>query len=736
LEQMDEASTADTNESGESGLTETQNSALERALSYANLAEGLIKKDKTLLETIGAEVVKGYENDNDSRREWLERNKNYMKLATQVMERKTWPWDGAANVKYPLLTTAALQFASRAFGSLIPSFDVVKAKVIGADPDGQMTMLANKLSTHMSYEVMYKVEDWEENMDKLCFVLPIVGTMFKRVYYSEYKKAICSELLGPKDVVVNYYVKKLKDASRITEVQWYTANEVKECQNRGEWLDDTEFGPGDGTNAQTLSEDKTTGLRAPTPDEETPRQVLVQYCRIDLDDDGYKEPYIVTVDYATNKVVRIVANFYPDSITFKDDKKKEVACIEPAQWFVKFDFLPNPDGGFYGIGFGILLGGLNDMVNTVTNQLLDSATLANLQAGFIGRGLRDNKQKQMNFRPGEWKWVNNPGKDLKENIFPLPVREPSQTLFNLLGTLVTSGKEVASVADIFTGKMPGQNTPASTTMATIEQGLKVFTSIYKRIYRSMGQEFCLMFDLMKKYAPSEAVVVVGKMNGNETPYSVSKFDYQQASNQDIKIIPSADPNMVSETQKLVKIQGLYELAQFGTINMQEMTKQALVYQGQDNIQGLLQVPPPQPDPEVEMKKQELQGKMQIEQQKMQFEKEKMEMEKQMMVLEMQIKKQEAELEIQKMQMEMHLKREEMQMGIQHKQQEHALNMEVSKQTAMMDMQTQKQMNEQDISHNEEKNQKDIEIMGKKADAQAQIAKKKEIQTNARKGPVG
>lgn len=750
---MDAASGQDTKNT----LTTQQTSALDRALSFANLAKDLYKKDKDKLNMIGSDVVEGYLNDDMSRADWLKRNEDYMKLATQVMEKKTFPWDGAANVKFPLLTTAALQFASRAYASLVPSFDVVKAKVIGQDQDGQMTDLANKLSTHMSYQIMYEMDDWEEDMDKLCFVLPIVGTMFKKVYYSEAKKAICSELLSPKDIVVNYYTKKLDKASRITEVQWFTANEVKERQNREEWIEwEQDFSPGRGEQESGLTKNKITGLEAPSPDDETPRKFLVQYCRIDLDDDGYREPYIVTVDEETKKVVRIVANFYSDDVEYKDESKKEVTCIEQAEWFVKFDFLPNPDGGFYGIGFGILLGGINDVINTTTNQLLDAGALSILNGGFIGRGLRDNKQKEMKFRLGEWKWVNNPGKDLKENIFPLPVREPSSTLFNLLGTLVQSGKEVASVAEIFTGKMPGQNTPAATTMATVEQGLKVFTSIYKRIYRAMGKEFCLVFELLKKYAPTDIVSIVGEMDGESKSYNVSRFDYQQA-NKQVHIIPAADPNMVSETQKLLKIQGLYELAQFGTINKQEMTRQALVFQGQENITELMKLPPPAPPIEIQSLQMTFADKdkdRQLEMMKLQSESRKRESEitlniakaKQLgdeqgaAMLEIQLEKEKATMDMNAKWMDLLFKREEHQMTMKHEQEKHKLDLQATQAETRLNLATTAAIAGQDIQANQQKNQVQISGMEQKTNAQVEGIRKKQAITakgqNDRKGSVG
>ncbi len=738
---MDEAYSADTKEVS----SEVEN-PITKALMGANLAEGLSQEK---LDEIGVAVLEGYRNDENSRKDWMDRNKQYMKLATQVMERKTFPWEDAANVKYPLLTTAALQFSSRAYSSLVPSFDVVKAKVIGNDQDGQMTDVANKLSTHMSYQVMHEIEDWEESMDKLCFILPIVGSMFKKVYYSDHHGKFCSELLGPRDVVVNYYTKKIQCASRITEIQWYTANEIIEKQRKGEWKEyDEVFGPGRG--GMDDGTERAQPEQPPAPDKETPRKFLVQYCRLDLDGDYYEEPYVVTVDEETSRVVRIGANFYPSDVQYSDgETKKKVACIKQAECFVKFDFLPNPDGGFYGIGFGILLGGLNDMVNTITNQLIDAGTLANLQAGFIGRGLRDPKQKDMKFRPGEWKWVNNPGKSLNENIFPLPTKEPSVTLFNLLGTLVQSGKETASVAEIMTGKMPGQNTPASTTMATIEQGLKVFTSIYKRIYRGLGKEFELLFKLNTIYAPTEPITVVGELNGTPQQYNVSRFDYQKGG--DLKILPAADSNMVSETQKLLRIQGLYELMQYGTVNPQEMTRQALLYQGQDNIKALMTLPPPQPPLEIQLKQmdaQQAEKDRQLEAMKVMSENQKRQSEimlnmakakelgdqEGILMLEMQLKREEAQMDMMMKYMELMFKKEEHQMDMQHEEEMHDQDMQVKQSEAELNMAVAEKTATQDISFNEKKNEKQLEQMDSKH--KMQMKQSKEKKASAKSGSMG
>lgn len=706
---------------------------LDKALASANIAKQIRKKDERknthLLREIGEKVVTEYEIDETSREPWMKRNEEWMKLATQVVEKKTFPWDNAANVKYPLLSMAALQFSARAYGSLIPSFDIVKAKVIGSDVEGQLSEVANRLSTHMSYQLLYEMDGWEEDLDTLCFVLPIVGVVFKKTYYSETDKKNVSELVLAKDFVVNYGTKSLKKCPRYTHIQYFTANEIKERQNKGLFLKyDEDFGPGEGEDRSTTGDSSTTGIQpSGRDDEETPRKILEQYRYLDLDDDGYKEPYIVTVDYETRQVLRITPNFRIDGVERGDDGA--IHCIRPVEWFTKFGFIPNPDGGFYDLGFGLLLGGINETVNTLTNQILDAGTITTLQAGFVAKGLRLGGQK-IKFKPGEWIPVNVIGDDLRKGIMPLPTTPPSPVLMELLGVLAQSGKELASVAEIFTGKMPGQNTPAATTMATIEQGLKVFTSIYKRIYRAMQQEFQKLFELNKLYMPNETVRFVAEVNGESSEYEVSKFDYQDTK---VKIIPAADPNMVSETQKMLKIAELKELAQFGTINVQEMTKQALILSGQENIQGLMTLPPPQPPLEVTLLQMELEDKAkdrEIVMMKEMSESQKRQSEivlnlakaKQLgdeqgaMMLEAQLRREEAQMDIQMKYIEMMFKKKEHEMDMQMKQEEHSIDREVKLTQAATDMKVSQAIGQQKIKQGEEMGKHKIEQAKKMAAA--------------------
>jgi chaperonin GroES len=718
---------------------EMEGFAVDKALLELNLAKKMNEKDPTKLADIGDQVVRDFDSDDDSREDWSKRNEEWMKLATQVHEKKTFPWDGAANVKYPLLSTAALQFSARAYGSLLPSFDIVKAKVIGPDDDGTLAQAANTLSTHMSYQLLYEMDGWEEDMDVLCFVLPIVGVMFKKTYYSDVDKCNVSELVHAKDFVVNYYTKSLKKCPRYTHVIYYTPNEIKEKQLFGSFIEyDEDFGPGEGDDRSVTGDSSTTGL-SPTDsadDEDTPRKLLEQYRYLDLDEDGYKEPYIVTVDYETKRVLRIVPNFSSDDVDRGDNGK--IRCIKARQWFTKYGFLPNPDGGFYDLGFGLMLGGINEAINTLTNQMLDSGTIQNLQAGFLAKGLRIGGVNYK-FKPGEWKIVNAIGDDLRKSIVPLPVNAPSTVLYELLGTLAQSGKELASVADIFTGKMPGQNTPAATTMASIEQGLKVFTSIYKRIYRSLQQEFQKLFELNQLYMPTENTRFVAETNGESTNYKVSRFDYQGMK---VKIIPAADPNMVSETQKLMRIQGLQEMVQFGHINTEEMTRQALSYQGQENLQKLMNVPQPPPPIEIQiqqMKSADLDKDRQLEMMKLQSESRKRESEitlnlakaKQLgddqgaAMLEAQLEKEKATADInakwmdqlfarQKHQDEMQMQREKHQLDMQTKQQTAAVDQQLQTHNAAVDMQVKEEMGAQAVRQGEQTHQMKMKQMAEQA----------------------
>lgn len=567
-------------------------------IDLPNVAEKLTKED---LITVGNNAVEGYANDLSSREPWEKDLERWTQLALQISEQKTYPWPGAANIKFPLLATAAMQFAARAYPTLVPSNGkVVKCQVVGFDQTGEKSARADRISDHMSYQVLGQMEDWEEDMDRLLLSLPIVGTCFKKTYWDTSKQTNCSKLVLPKYLVVNYNTRSLDEAERITEILFLTKRQVKERINRGVFLE-VDLGDPSASSTFTTGAVKRTVQQETTEDDTTPYTILEQHAYLDLDGDGYTEPYIITVDECSRKVLRIVPRFDKDSVIV--DEKENVVSIDTIQYYTKYSFIPNPDGGFYDIGFGRLLGPINDSANTIINQLVDAGSLSNLQSGFIGKGLR-MKMGESRFQPGEWKVVNATGDDIKKQVFPLPVREPSQVLFTLLDLLLKSGKELASVAEIFVGKMPGQNTPATTTMATIEQGMKVFTAVYKRVYRSLTKEFRKIYKLNQKYMNPEEYVAVLDITMEQSDYMGPEDD----------IIPGADPTAVSSQEKQARVQALMQILQLGTIDPMAVTM--LYLEAHDIAQPekyIKQPAPPQPDP----KQEEMKTKMQLETQKAQ-----------------------------------------------------------------------------------------------------------------------
>ena len=567
-------------------------------LEQTNIAPML---DDQVLIDMGQEVVENYEIDEDSRREWMERNEDYLRLATQIVEAKNTPWPNAANIKYPLLTTAALQFSARAYPALIMEPTPVKAKVIGEDPDGIKAESAHRVTLHMSYQLLDQMDDWEEDMDKLTFILPIIGTCFKKTYFSSILKRNVSQLVLPKDLIVNYYATSLETAERITHKFELSDNDIRERVHRQIFLD-VDLGlavpPKD---SQRRLQDEQQGLHKPAPNKHPPRTILEQHCYWDLDGDGYKEPYIVTVDLHSKKVLRVVANYHMDTIEL--DAAGKLLSIKPVEYFTKFSFIPNPDGGFYDLGFGVLLGPLNNVANTLINQLLDAGKLSNLPSGFIARGIRF-KGGRKSISPGEWVPTMSSGDDLRKGIVPLPTKEPSMVLFQLLGSIIESGQKISSIADIMMGINPGQNQPATTTMAVLEQGLKVFTAIHKRIYRSLTKEFKKLYSLNRRYVTVKEYFTVLDSKVKDVD-AVMAEDYSKTN---LNIMPTADPKVVTEAQRLIKAQMLMQLMEAGlALNQEEVTLRMLEATDQTEIDKLMKPnPPAQPPPEIQIEMAKLQ----------------------------------------------------------------------------------------------------------------------------------
>jgi chaperonin GroES len=569
---------------------------LDTLLDYLDLKNIAEELDETRKGEIAGLVKRGYELDDSSRSDWKEQTEEGIKIAEQIMEKKTYPWAGASNVKFPLIAISAIQFAARAYPSIIQGHNVVKGEVIGKDPDNRKAEKARRISTHMSWQLLEKMQGWDEDVDKMLHTLPVVGTVFKKTYYDELNQTNASELCMPLDVVVHTKTTNLQKCRRITHIVNYYRNEVLEKERAGLFLE---------KEADYFINDS---------DEDMAECFLEQHRWLDLDGDGYEEPYIVTVHEASDTLVRIVACY--DSTGIKVNDKGKIVKIDPVKYFTDFHFIPASSGKFYSLGFAHLLGGINETLSTVINQLIDSGHMAIGGGGFFGKGIRI-RAGDLRFKPFEWKQVEIPGGVLKDNIVPLPVREPSNVLFQLLGLLNDVGMKLASVSDAMAGETPSQNTPATTTLAVIEQGLKVFTAIYKRIFRSLKSEYSKLRRLNSIYLDSEEVfrVLDEEQIAFKEDYNLGEYD----------IVPVADPNMASDAQRLAKAQALMGTMQLnptpeGRLEILQQYYDAIQAPNIDKLlpkddQGQIKTQQPPPDPkaiELQLKAVESQTKAKFE----------------------------------------------------------------------------------------------------------------------------
>jgi len=433
---------------------------VERLAGSSNLAERMDQQD---LDSYAHELCSYIEGDKDTRTEWEANNQDYLKLATQVFEDKSFPWVGASNVKYPLLTTAAMQFQSRCYKALLSGSRIVRTRVIGNDKLGLKKERANRISEHMSYQLMEQMPNWEEHMDTLCMVVPITGNAFKKTFWDG--EDIKSELILPQDLIVNFYARNIEDAKRKTHVMYLTMNEILSNIRSGIYKDiDLEnlTNPEGGALQEEEAFLEGQGLTLPedTKDPTIPYKMYECHCWWDLDDDGYSEPYIVTIIEQTKQIVRITPRFGPKDVEFNE--LGEVVRIRPIEFFTNYRLVPDPRSGVYGLGFGHILGPINEATNTLINQIIDAGTLSILPSGWLARGARMQTGEQ-NFRPGEWKLTNTMGDDLRKSIFPLPIKGPDATLFNLLGLFIEAGQTLASVTEMMQGKNPGLRAGSNAT---------------------------------------------------------------------------------------------------------------------------------------------------------------------------------------------------------------------------------------------------------------------------------
>jgi chaperonin GroES len=495
--------------------------------SATNLTDRFSPED---LDRIGVYCVEGFKSDCDSRKEWVEKNRAGLDLAMQVTKTKTFPWPNCANVAFPLVTIAALQFHARAYPAIVGSKNLVKCDY-AFDSSPEEKMRADMVSKYMSYQLLQEDTAWEEQHDRLLLNYSIIGCAFKKSYYSGKLRHNVSELVLAQDLVMDYYATSVETCRRKTHVYPIWKNDLLSGIRREKPIyhdvsKEAWFEKG-GTQFDLHLND---GTQPPKRVEDLPFVALEQHVWLDLDNDGFEEPYVITVERDSQKVLRIVTR-WDRAIDISRNAAGEIFQINSTEYFTKYGFIPSPDGSIYDLGFGRLLGPLNETVSSAINQLLDAGSMSVSAGGFLGRGAKV-RSGDYSFSPFEWKRVDAMGDDLAKSIFPLPVREPSNVLFNLLSLLIEYTNRISGATDTLVGESVGQNTPAETSRSMVEQGMKIYSALFKRCWRSMKEELKKLFVLNAVYAPPRyAQLFAGDPN---------------------RIAPAADPTITSEAERLRK----------------------------------------------------------------------------------------------------------------------------------------------------------------------------------------
>jgi len=549
--------------------------SLEKLIKYHSLPNIAHELEDDELHRIGELVCKEFQIDVDSRKEKKDILDKALKIAKQTVEVKNEPWEKAANIKYPLIPNACNALAARSMALIHRDNKIAHFTVLGKDPDGSKAQKAKRLSDHLSYQLLVESDSWLADTDKLTLMIPMYGTVFRKTFYDTCERKPGFSIGTPDQIVVNDKISSLKTARRITHRYPMYRNEIIEKIREGIFCD---------IDLEKLRKAGDDG------DEDPIFWVLEQHRYLDLDEDTYAEPYIVSVLEENREVLNIVARFDLEGITTVD-ATKEVKYIKPVEYFTAYHCLPAPDGGFHHLGLAQLLFHVNSTINGVFNILVNAGTLATSSTGFVSKGLK-LKDKQIKAKLGVFTTIDSGNmEDLAKNFFQLKFTEPSPVLFQLLQLLIQSGKELASISDIMTGDQPAQNVPATTVMAMLDQSMKLYNSIQKRLYISLKQEFQKLVRINKLYLDSEEYF---RLLDDEL--AVFADDYADM-NLDVK--PVADPHMSSEAQRLLKVQAITQFAQQypqAQLNPAAVTEMVLTELQLDGAERLLEPVQSAPDP--------------------------------------------------------------------------------------------------------------------------------------------
>lgn len=578
-----------------------------------NLARYMSDED---LAHIGMMVVQEYRIDENSRADWLDKAEKAMRFATQDAQPKQYPFPGASAMIYPLITQATLEFAARTYPAIVQGRNVVRGIVWGNDkgtpvtidgkrggqpkmmtsPDGSQQPIwlvrpgekrvrADKIAEHMSYQLLCEMPEWEPQTDQLLHQIPVIGGGARKTFRDHVENRNKSLFVSLLNLVWNYHAPSFEVAPRHTEKVILYPNQIvdleRACDDHGDegMFLPLNYGPGGGEaetfNGQPLSQ-------ADMSDEDAPQLYIEQHRRLDLDGDGYAEPYIVTVHLRSCRVVRIVARYDEEGIKASKDGNT-IYKIEPIEHYTLYPFLPSIDGGSYPMGFGQLLRPLNEGINTSLNQLFDAGHLANTGGGFISDQLGIPSGQTL-FQVGKFTRVTTKGASIRDAVFPIPWPGPNTVLFQILGSLVTAAKEIAGIGNILAGDAAIANAPPTTVVALIEQGMKFYTAIAKRVFRAEKAELAKLYALNKKYITEDTEYRVGDEWRDITPE-----DYAQGGG----VEPIADPTMTTDMQKLGRSQIVMSVASDPLINRRVALTRLLDSANIDRVEELFAAPDPQ-----------------------------------------------------------------------------------------------------------------------------------------------
>jgi len=542
----------------------------------ANLA---LEMDERTLRSMASDLIDEYKKDKSSRKEWEDAYIKGLDLLGTKYQEVTKPFKGASGVTHPLLAESVTQFQAQAYKELVPSDGPVRTQVIGLQTP-QTEQQAERVKDYMNYMLMEEMEEYTTDMDQMLFYLPLSGSTFKKVYYDALLNRPVSKFIPAEDLVVPYYASDLKDCERITHVIKMTQNEVIKKQAAGFYRDIELIQSDNEPDSLQKKLNELEGIKKTETD--YMHNILEMHVDLNLDDyenfddkaKKIKIPYIVTIDEGSGEILSIYRNYRPDDMAFNR-----------IEYFVHYKFLPGL--GFYGFGLTHMIGGLSRAATQALRQLMDAGTLKNLPAGFKSRGIRVRDDDQP-IQPGEFRDVDAPGGNIRDQFFNLPFTEPSVTLYNLLGFVVQAGQKFAAITDSNIGN-DVQNRAVGTTVALMERGSRVMSGVHKRCYYAMRLEFKILARICAQSLPPEYPYDV--YGG---PRQIKAVDFDDR----VDILPVADPNIMSMAQRVTLAQAQLQIAQSNPMmhNLHEAYRRVYEALGTKQIETLLKPPPRQPEP--------------------------------------------------------------------------------------------------------------------------------------------